>query len=138
MRGKTVAECMARGMLGDSCKHYRLFHRPLQCTFMNVVSSPCSRTGIGRDVFRGKYILPAPFVLCIRIFTVQRVREFYLSVAARSEDLMQGLCLFGSSAKSVGRFWLWKLAKCMIQGYLRGLKGSEAIRFSHSDFYFVV
>ena len=45
---------------------------------------------------------------------------------------------FGSSVKSVGRFWLGKLAKCMIQGNLRGVEGSEAIGFSHSDFYFVV
>ena len=34
--------------------------------------------------------------------------------------------------KSVGRFGLGELAKCMIQGNLRGLKGSETIGFSHS------
>ena len=85
---------MASGMLGDSCKPDRLFHRPLKRAFMYVVPSPCSRTRIGGDVSRGKHILPSPLVLRVRILSLQCVREFYLSVTARSKDLMQSLYPF--------------------------------------------
>ncbi|MBA7534220.1 hypothetical protein ES705_26466 [subsurface metagenome] len=54
------------------------------------------------------------------------------------DDQNKYLEIIASSVKSVGRFWFWKLAKCMIQSNLGGIKGSETIRFSHSDFYFVV
>ena len=63
-----------------------------------------------------------------------RPSYFLVTAVAFDEEMRKK----GSSVKSVGRFGLGELAKCMIQGNLRGLKGSETIGFSHSDFYFVV
>ena len=44
----------------------------------------------------------------------------------------------GWSVKSVGGRRLGELAKCMIERDFRGSEGSEAVRFSHGDFGFVV
>ena len=57
---------------------------------------------------------------------------------ALAKRVKQTIYKTGWSVKSVGEWRLGELAKCMIERDFRGSEGSEAVRFSHGDFGFVV
>ena len=62
----------------------------------------------------------------------------HTKIATIYDRTAMSVYIYASSVKSVGRFWFWKLAKCMVESNFGGFKGSETIRFSHSDFYFII
>jgi hypothetical protein len=54
------------------------------------------------------------------------------------EQVLEYLAKRGSSAESVGGFWLRQIAKSVIWSEFCDVKGAESVGFSHGEFGFVV
>src|ERR671924_386038 len=58
---KAVAQCVTACRLGYVRFPHRLFNRPLQCLFGDMVLALLVRTRVTRTLGRREHILPAPF-----------------------------------------------------------------------------
>ena len=73
--GERVAECVACDMFLDAGQRRRFFDGALKDRFVQMVQAPKSGFGIQIVPMRGKYPLPSPCVVCIRVLSAKRFRQ---------------------------------------------------------------
>jgi hypothetical protein len=89
MRGKRVPQGMTARSLDDLCFPYRRFHSALQyqSTHMMPPLDTCAR--VERTAGGGKYVLPCPFLVGIRAFSLQGIRQVDTPESLRQVMVMQ-------------------------------------------------
>ena len=89
MRGKRVPQGMTARSLDDLCFPYRRFHSTLQyqSTHMMPPLDTCAR--VERTAGGGKYVLPRPFLVGIRAFSLQGIRQVDTPESLRQVMVMQ-------------------------------------------------
>src|SRR5262249_12580068 len=75
MGGKTVAKRVRACRLGDPGVLHGLFHRLLQHRLMQMVPASLSRYSVSVMASCRKHPLPAPFLACVWIFSLERVGQ---------------------------------------------------------------
>ena len=70
-----VAECVAGDMLFDVGQSRGFFDGALKDGFVQIVPAPNSGFGVGIVPMRGKYPLPSPSAVCIRVLSGKRFRQ---------------------------------------------------------------
>ena len=79
--GERVTECVAGAMLFDAGQSHCFFHGALKDGFVQMVPTPNSGFGIQIVPMRGKHPLPSPCVVCIRVLSAKRLRQFNVAAA---------------------------------------------------------
>jgi len=76
-----VAECVAGDMFFDAGQSRRFFDSTLKDGFVQMVPTQNSGFGIQIVPMRGKYPLPSPCVVCIRVLSAKRFRQSNVAAA---------------------------------------------------------
>lgn len=79
--GERVTECVAGDTLFDVGQRRRFFDCTLKDGFVQVVPTPNSGFGIRIVPMRGKYPLPSPSAVCIRVLSAKRFRKSNVAAA---------------------------------------------------------